>query len=58
MLTLQGSWAFEFVYVANQDATNFIYILGLLGISFMLLIKLQKLFIHPWASRHCVFVVD
>jgi hypothetical protein len=44
MLMLQGSWAFECVYVANQDATIFIYVPKFLSISLLLLIKLQQLF--------------
>jgi len=44
MLMLQGSWAFECVYVANQDATIFIYILEFSSILLLLLIKLQQPF--------------
>ncbi len=37
---------------------KFLYILGFLGIVFLLFIKLQQVFIHPWAFGHGVFILD
>jgi hypothetical protein len=61
MLMLLGSWAFECVYVANQDATIYIYIylLGLPSILLLFLIKLQQLFnISLGFYVHCVLVSE
>lgn len=37
---------------------KFLYILGFLGIVFLLFIKLQQVFIHPWAFGHGVSILD
>jgi hypothetical protein len=39
MLMVKGSWAFGCIFVVDQVATT-LYVLGLLGIVFLLVIKL------------------
>jgi hypothetical protein len=46
MLLLQGSWAFEFVFIVDQVATTFLYTFGLLGIMFLLLSNYNNLLIY------------
>jgi hypothetical protein len=51
-----GFWALCFYCWSSYN--KFLYILGLLGIVFLFLIKLQQVFIHSWAFGHCVSILD
>ncbi len=50
-----GFWAPCFYSWSSYN--KFLYVLDLLGIVFLLLIKLQQVFIHPWACIVFLFLI-